>query len=92
MKSFAFKKICTLVFVCLLISAGALLVEPSGSHSDSALHVGGKVKLAIFYPDEFHVKVLDELRKHGLLDIDDLEVTGIYHAKELTDFSQAKEY
>jgi len=81
-----------LILFCLLISAGARLAAPSKSNSDATLHTGDKVKLAIFYPDEFHVKVLDELRKNGLLDIEDLEVTGIYHAKELTDFGKAREY
>lgn len=92
MKSTALGKICSLVLFCLWISAGAPLAGSSDSYSVSALHVDAKVKLAIFWPTEFHVQVLDELRKKGLLDIEDLEVTGIYHAKELTDFSKAKEY
>jgi len=92
MKFLAFRKICILVFICLWFSSGVLLAEPSEGRSDSALHADAKIKLAIFYPSEFAVKALDELRKQELLDIDDLEVTGIYHAKELTDFSKAKEY
>jgi putative glutamine amidotransferase len=92
MKSSKFKRISILVFVCLLIVAGSLFIKPPEGHADSALHVDAKVKLAIFWPQVFHVKVLSELRNKGLLDIDNLEVTGIYHEKEISDFDKPKEY
>lgn len=92
MKSLICKRICILVFLCIWISAGTLLAEPFGDISDWAIHAGEKVKLVIFYPDELDVKILHVLRKQGLLDIEDLEITGIYHEKELTDFSKAREY
>jgi len=92
MRSQSFTKTPVFVFLCLLILSGVIFVKTSDGNSDFPLHVEGKVKLAILWPVEIHVRVLDELRKQGLLDIENLEVTGIYHDNELTDFTPAEEY
>ena len=92
MRSQSFTKTLIFVFLCLLILSGVIFVKTSDGNSDFPLHVERKVKLAVLWPVEIHVRVLDELRKQGLLDIENLEVTGIYHDNELTDFNPAEEY
>jgi len=92
MKYLNYKKIFILASFSLRIFIEVLPGWPAYENSVPADHEREKVKLVIFFPVEINIKILSELKKERLLQIDDLEVLGIYHEKELTDFSKAKRY
>ncbi|NMC66071.1 MAG: C26 family cysteine hydrolase domain-containing family [Acidobacteria bacterium] len=50
------------------------------------------VRLTVFYPSVGTIKNLQALREKGFINIPELEVTGVYHEKELTDYEAAIKY
>ena len=50
------------------------------------------IKLAVCHPSKGSIMALETLRSEGLLDIEKLHVTGIYHAAEKRIYSQALSY
>jgi putative glutamine amidotransferase len=51
-----------------------------------------KITVVVFYPTVGTIKDLLTLREHKLIDVPNLEVVGVYHEKEKTDYSQAKDF
>ncbi|MDD8021378.1 MAG: gamma-glutamyl-gamma-aminobutyrate hydrolase family protein [Acidobacteriota bacterium] len=50
------------------------------------------VRLTVFYPSIGTIKNLQALRDKGFINISNLEITGVYHLKELTGYEEAKKY
>jgi putative glutamine amidotransferase len=51
-----------------------------------------KVVVAVLYPSLGTIKDLLTLRKYGLIDVPDLEVVGVYHEREKTDYGESKAF
>jgi putative glutamine amidotransferase len=83
---------------------GALLFgfvySPAQPFSGRAAAEGGgsppaqkeKVVIVALYPSLGTVKDLVTLRKHGLIDVPNLAVVGVYHEKEKTDYGESKAF
>jgi len=52
----------------------------------------GTIHLTVFYPSVGTIKNLQALREKKFINIPELEVTGVYHTKELTDYEEAIKY
>lgn len=50
------------------------------------------VRLTVFYPSVGSVRALAALRKTGALDVPGLVVVGVHHAREATDYEDARAY
>jgi putative glutamine amidotransferase len=50
------------------------------------------VRLAVFYPSVGTIRNLEALRKTGALDVPGLVVIGVHHAREATDYGNARAY
>lgn len=50
------------------------------------------VRLAVFYPSVGTIRNLAALRKTGALDVPGLVVVGVHHAREATDYADARAY
>lgn len=82
----------TLVNLVLLLS----FVVPASAQApprffDTAVEPHAGTRLTIFYPSVGTIKALAELRKQGLLPAG-LEIVGVHHAKELTNYKNAYKY
>lgn len=79
-----------LVLLIALLAAAPAAAEDRWFDTVPVEHQG--VRLAVFYPSVGSVRALAALRDHGLLDIPDLTVIGVYHEKEMTNYADAKTY
>ncbi len=86
------KKIKYLIFLLFfLISLGNLLSHRlHGANSEGK--ISKRIRIAIFHPVESTLRSLHHLKAKGLITLEDFEVIGYYHEKELTDFNKAREY
>ncbi len=77
-----------LIFIALPIGswAGKKSSLPPLADFDSSITV------AILHPSMGTIKALRTLREKGLLLLPRLSVVGVYHEKQLTDYTQAREY
>lgn len=66
-----------------VLSALLLLAGPSFAE---------KITVVVFYPTVGTIKDLVTLREQKLIDLPDLEVVGVYHEKEKTDYGQARAF
>ena len=51
-----------------------------------------EVRLALFSPTVSRIEPIAELRKKGLISIEQLIVIGVYHEKETLEYQKSKEY
>jgi putative glutamine amidotransferase len=59
---------------------------------DSAPDRDGNVRLVIFNPEVFNIRALATLRKNGVIDVPNLTVIGVYHAKQAGNFAESRKY
>lgn len=59
---------------------------------DTASLASKEVRLAIFYPSLGSIRVLVELRKNGLITVENLLVIGVFHEKENIDYKASIAY
>lgn len=93
MKKFSPKKPLILVLIIFWIFGGMVCSrQPSERYFDTAELFSEEVRLAILYPSMGSIKSLTELRKQGLITLENLIVIGIYHENERTNYQKSKEY
>ena len=80
--------------LALIISAGAVLLpaQTPARFFDTAAAPQGRVRLTIFYPSVGTLKALLALKENGLIPVSDLEVVGVHHQKEKTDYAEAEKF
>ena len=66
--------------------------QPPERFFDSAEPFSDKVRLAILYPSSGSIRALSEIRKQGLISLENLTVIGIYHENERTDYQRSIEF
>lgn len=80
--------LCALLFILAIL----LPAQAPERFFDTAPAEHQGVRLVVFYPSVGTIMTLEELRKAGLLDVPDLLVIGVHHAKERDDYAYAREY
>ena len=78
--------------ILLLASGPGLPAEPPERALDPLSPRDGNVRLVVFNPEVSNIKALAALREHGILDIPNLVVVGIHHAKQAGDFPASRKY
>ena len=83
--------------IALVILAAAALVAALPAQIptrffDTAGAPQGKVRLTIFYPSVGTLKALLALREHGLIPVSNLEIVGVHHQKEKTDYAESEKF
>jgi putative glutamine amidotransferase len=68
-----------------LAALGALLLLTGLSFAE-------KITVIVFYPTEGTIKHLMVLRENKLIDVPDLEVVGVYHEKEKTNYGKSRAF
>lgn len=81
---------CVLFFFWLC--GGGTLSKSSERFFDTAELFSKEVRLAILYPSLGSIQSLVELKKQGLITLENLTVIGVYHEKERTDYQKSKEF
>jgi putative glutamine amidotransferase len=91
MKVTGFKKAAGFAFGILAVSSLLGAQAPERFFDTSpAKHEG--VRLTVFYPSVGSIRALAALRKTGALDVPGLVVVGVHHAREATDYGEARAY
>ena len=72
--------------ICLIL----VVVLLSGLFDGLAL--AAPIRLTVFYPSIGTIRNLQALREKGFINTPQLEVVGVYHTKELTDYEEAIKY
>lgn len=83
------KSFIAFLFVSLLIP---LTLLPQERYFDAPGARQNEIRLTIFYPSVGSLKALLELRKQGLLRVQNLKVIGVFHEKECTDYEESIEF
>ncbi len=81
-----------LVLAIVLSVAIPLAGRTADRFLDAAPARDGDVRLVIFNPEMFSIECLAALRKNGAIDIPNLTVVGVYHAKQTDDFAESRKY
>jgi putative glutamine amidotransferase len=66
--------------------------QPADRYFDTAGAPDGIVRLTIFYPSIGSIQDLLALRKEGFMPAEGIEVVGVFHAKEKTNYAAAKNF
>jgi len=74
----------TLLFVLLLSWSCLAFSQPTS--------VPDQIKLTVFYPTKGTIQDLQALREIGFINIPNLQVIGIYHLREASDYQEARKY
>lgn len=81
----------TLIAASILM--GGLLMPPlPGLSGEKAARADDKVTVIALYPSVGTINDLMTLRENKLIDIPNLEVVGVYHTKEVTDYSRSQAF
>lgn len=84
-KAFLFLSIFSLV-------VSSLPAQSEDRFFDTAEKTSDELRLTIFYPALDSIQALVELRKQGFLPQSGLQVIGVYHEKETTDYQKSKDF
>jgi putative glutamine amidotransferase len=71
--------------------AGLLSAQTPARFFDTAAAPQGK-RLTVFYPSVGTLKALLALKEQGLVPVSDLEIVGVRHLKEKTDYAEAEKF
>lgn len=91
MRSIGLKKTAGFVLGILAVS-GLLGAQAPERFFDTAPVKHEGVRLTVFYPSVGTIRNLAALRKTGALDLPGLVVVGVHHAREATDYEEARAY
>ncbi len=83
------------ILVLALVAAVPLAAQPVPNADRYLDHVAasdGHVRLVVFNPEPFNIRALAALRKNGIIDIPNLVVVGVYHAKQTGDFAASRKF
>ena len=96
------KKLALLVILISALAAGAAAQTaptakakpeaPPPRFFDAAPDAHAKARLTVLYPETGTIKALMALKEQGLLPAADLEVVGVHHSKERTNYKEAYAY
>lgn len=86
MKKIFFNKLLIFTLFVFCFSGGILFPQSPERFFDTAEIYSKDIRLIILYPSQGTLRSLIELRKHGLITIENLTVIGIYHEKERTNY------
>ncbi|MGB8953189.1 MAG: gamma-glutamyl-gamma-aminobutyrate hydrolase family protein [Candidatus Aminicenantales bacterium] len=92
MKSF-FRLTISLIFIFAFSFCQTVSTSPyPDRYFDTAETAHKEARLVVFYPSTGTIKALVELLRQNFLLLDQIEVVGVYHEKELTDYEASKSY
>jgi putative glutamine amidotransferase len=74
------------------LALGLLSPELSAAPAREAPPAGGKVTIIAFFPSVGTIRDLMTLRQSRLIDVRNLEVVGVYHTKEITDYAKSQAF
>lgn len=81
-----------LFFVIFTVLVFDLQASPGFRPAGPTVPEDGKIRLVVFNPIVFNLRALATLRKLGLINIPDLEVIGVYHAKQTGNFEESRRF
>ncbi len=84
-----FDRIRFLFFIFLIIILLSIPATAQDRFFETADQKSDQIRLTILYPTMGIITDLMELRKLGFIEIENLVVIGVYHAKELTDYQSS---
>jgi len=73
-------------------SFGFFSLKQPGEIERAALPAGDKITVIALYPSVGTIKDLLTLRQNKLIDVPSLQVVGVYHEKEKTDYEKSKAF
>jgi len=73
-------------------SFGFFSLKQPGEIERAALPAGDKITVIALYPSVGTIKDLLTLRQNKLIDVPSLQVVGVYHEKEKTDYEESKAF
>lgn len=76
-----------LFYIILVLSATGLWAQAPEKFFDTAGAPGDRVRLVIFYPSVGTIRDIVALKDNGLFPADKLEVVGVFHEKEKTNYN-----
>lgn len=86
------KKIIFFFFLAICLALIPLFSQPEDRYFDTAELSSKEVRLTILYPSVGCIRDLVELRKNGLLTVENLLVIGVFHEKETTNYKASMAY
>jgi putative glutamine amidotransferase len=86
------KKIFLFFMLAICLAWIPLFSQSEERFFDTAELASKEVRLAIFYPSLGSIRALVELRKNGLITVENLLVIGVFHEKERTDYKASIAY
>lgn len=92
MKKTSRSKFCFFALFTLAFLTAGLWAQTPDRFFDTAEAPAGQVQLVIFYPSLGTITDLVALKDNGLFPADKLEVVGVYHEKEKTDYQRSVRY
>lgn len=79
----------TLAIFIMAILLSCTRQDPHSLFLDKFPDKGEKTRLVIFWPSAWSVEALQKLDERGLFPLDEIEVIGVFHEKEKTDYEEA---
>ena len=92
MKSELLKKFFLFIILAILLAWLPLFSQNEERYFDTAELTSKEVRLTILYPSLGSIRALVELRKNGLLTVQNLLVIGVFHEKESTNYKASIAY
>ena len=92
MKTDLLKKFFLLIILAILLTWLPLFSQNEERYFDTAELTSKEVRLTILYPSLGSIRALVELRKNGLLTVQNLLVIGVFHEKESTNYKASIAY
>ena len=92
MKTELLKKFFLFIILAILLAWLPLFSQNEERYFDTAELTSKEVRLTILYPSLGSIRALVELRKNGLLTVQNLLVIGVFHEKESTNYKASIAY
>ncbi len=81
-----------IILFCVVSLAFSALICHQQRYFDTAKQTSDSIRLTILYPSMWSIKALMNLREIGFIQLENLEVIGVYHEKEKTDYQRTIDY
>ncbi len=85
-------RIAALVILIAAAGTGLLPAQTPARFFDTAEAPAGKVRLTVFFPSVGTLKALLALREQGLIPVSNLEIVGVHHRKEKTNYAESENF
>jgi putative glutamine amidotransferase len=92
MKTDLLKKFFLFIILAIFLAWLPLFSQNEERYFDTAELASKEVRLTILYPSLGSIRALVELRKNGLLTVENLLVIGVFHEKESTNYKASMAY